>query len=163
MHQFWIATVSGTYASHGESFLLPNDSYHIVEGGPLLGDSPVRLGFLRTVLDDLAVPGLDPIDKWDDPEYVAGVARRQYVRYFGRSAPAEWVFRLPQSSMIGERLEVGDAFEIDVIDTWNMTIMPVGRRFVLDDVQRNEAFARAADPVALPEGEAIALRITRID
>lgn len=163
VHQFWIATVSGTYASHGESFLLPNDSYHIVEGGPLRGDSPVRLGFLRTVLDDLAVPGLDPIDKWDDPEYVAGVARRQYVRYFGRSAPAEWAFRLPQSSMIGERLEVGDAFEIDVVDTWNMTITPVSRRFVLDDVQRNEAFARAADPVALPEGEAIALRITRVD
>jgi hypothetical protein len=50
-----------------------------------------------------------------------------------------------------------------VIDTWNMTVTPVGRRFTLDDVQRNDAYARAAAPVELPEGEALALRITRVE
>jgi hypothetical protein len=43
-----------------------------------------------------------------------------------------------------------------------MTITPVGRRFTLDDVQRNDAYARASAPVELPEGEALALRITRV-
>ena len=159
VHRFWVATVSGCYASHGESFALPGGSLHIVEGGALLGRSPQRLAFLRQVLDDLVVPGIDPIDKWDDPEFVGGVARRQYLRYFGRSAPPSWRFRLPQATDADERLEAGDAFTVDIIDTWNMTVTAVERPFVLDDVRRNEAFAPEA--IALPAGEAIALRITR--
>lgn len=162
LHQFWIATVSGCYASHGESFLLPDGSLHVVAGGPLRGESPVRLGFLRRFLDDLIIPGLDPIDGWDDPGYVAGVPRRQYVQYLGRHAPASWNFRLPQGNK-GERLEVGDTFEVAVVDTWAMTITPVGRRFTLTEVQRNDAYARGDEPIRLPAGEALALRITRID
>lgn len=158
--QFWIATVSGCYASHGESFATPSGSLHIVEGGVLRGESPERLGFLREVLDALVVPGLDPIDKWDDPEYVAGVAGRQYVRYFGRQAPARWQFRLPQATNVEDRLEVGDAFEIDIIDTWNMTVTPLGRTVTLTEVSRNDAYA--PDEIDLPAGEAIALRITRL-
>src|SRR5690606_28843503 len=111
VHQFWITTVSGAYASHGEGFLREDGSLHIVAGGPLRGDSPPRLAFLRRFLEDLDVPGLDPIDKWDDPEYVAGVPRRQYVRYLGQDAPEAWTFRLPQASNVGERLEIGDVFE----------------------------------------------------
>lgn len=158
--QFWIATISGCYASHGESFAIPSGSLHIVEGGQFQGQSPARLGFLREVLDALVVPGLDPIDKWDDPEYVAGVAGRQYVRYFGRVAPARWRFRLPQATNVGDRLEVGDTFEVDIIDTWNMTVTPVARTFTLTEVGRNDAYA--ADTIELPAGEAIALRITRV-
>lgn len=162
VHQFWVATVAGCYASHGESFVTASGSLHMVEGGPLRGASPARLGFLREVLDGLDVVGLDPIDKWDDPAHVAGVPRRQYVQYLGRSAPAAWAFRLP-IGVPGERVEVGDMFEVDVIDTWNMTVTPVGRRFTLTDVQRNDAYDRVSDPVALPEGAAVALRITRIE
>ncbi|GAA1974831.1 DUF4038 domain-containing protein [Microbacterium pumilum] len=161
VHQFWIATVSGCYASHGESFVTPSGSLHMVEGGPLRGEAPRRLGFLRGILDDLVVAGLDPIDKWDDPAYVAGVARGQYLQYLGSSAPAEWSFRLPQGTL-GARLEVGDVFDVDVIDTWNMTVQSGAGRFVLDDVQRNDAYARAAAPLELPAGEAVALRITRV-
>ncbi len=158
--QFWIATVSGCYASHGESFASASGSLHIVEGGRFVGESPARLGFLREVLDALTVPGLDPIDKWDDPEYVAGVAGRQYVRYFGRAAPKRWRFRLPQATNVGARLELGDTFEIDIIDTWNMTVTPLARTFTLTEVGRNDAYA--ADEIDLPAGEAIALRITRL-
>ncbi|MET0734643.1 MAG: DUF5060 domain-containing protein, partial [Microbacterium sp.] len=83
VHRFWVATVAGTYASHGESFTLPNGSLHMVQGGPLQGESPTRLGFLRRVLDEIDAPGLDPIDKWDDPAYVAGWPRRVYLQYLG--------------------------------------------------------------------------------
>lgn len=161
VHQFWISTVAGCYASHGESFVTESGSLHMVEGGPLRGASPARLGFLREVLEELVIPGLDPIDKWDDPAHVAGAARRQYVQYLGASAPEEWVFRLP-IGVPGDRPQPGDVFEVDVIDTWNMTITPVGRRFTLTDVQRNDAYDRESAPVALPEGGAIALRITRV-
>ena len=160
VHQFWITTVAGCYASHGESFVTETGSLHMVEGGRLRGDSPARLAFLREVLEDVDGPGLDPIDKWDDPAYVAGVPRQVYLQYLGRSAPETWQFRLP-IGFPGERPEEGDVFDVDVIDTWNMTISPAGR-FTLDDVQRNEAFDRASAPVQLPPGEALALRITRV-
>lgn len=162
VHQFWVATVAGCYASHGESFVTPSGSLHIVEGGRLRGESPARLAFLRGVLEELRVAGLDPIDKWDDPAFVAGVARDQYVQYLGRSAPAQWSFRLPQGNT-GERLRPGDAFEVSIVDTWNTTVTPSGRRFVLTDVRRNDAYAADAAPLDLPEGEAVALVITRID
>lgn len=162
VHQFWIATVSGCYASHGESFLLPDGSLHVVAGGPLRGESPARLGFLRRFLDDLAVPGLDPIDGWDDPGYVAGVPRQQYVQYLGREAPDSWTFRLPQGNK-GERLQVGDAFEVVIVDTWAMTTAPVGRRFTLTEVCRNDAHAHDDDPIELSAGRALALCITRIE
>lgn len=161
VHQFWVATVSGCYASHGESFQRPGGSLHVVEGGAFEGGSPERLRFLRQVLDDLVVPGLDPIDGWDDPDQVAGVPRRQYLQYLGHRAPAAWTFRLPQGNK-GERLQPGDVFGVEVIDTWRMTITPVPGRFVLSEVQRNDAHARGSAPVALPEGESLALRITRI-
>lgn len=161
VHQFWIATAAGCYASHGESFLTESGSLHMVEGGRLRGAAPARLRFLRGILDGLDVGGLDPIDKWDDPHYVAGVPREQYLQYLGRSAPAEWSFRLPQGTD-GPRLRLGDTFEVDIIDTWNMTTDAAAGRFVIDDVQRNDAYDRAAPPLALPAGEAIALRITRV-
>ncbi|WP_019180762.1 DUF4038 domain-containing protein [Microbacterium yannicii] len=161
VHQFWITTVAGCYASHGESFVTETGSLHMVEGGPLRGESPARLAFLRGILEDVDGPGLDPIDKWDDPAYVAGVPRQVYVQYLGRSAPESWEFRLP-IGFPGERPEQGDVFDVDVIDTWNMTITPAGR-FTLDDVRRNEAFARASEPVSLPAGEALAVRITRVE
>lgn len=162
VHQFWVTTVAGCYASHGESFLTDSGSLHMVEGGPLRGESPVRLAFLRRFLEEIDAPGLDPIDKWDDPAYVAGDPRRVYVQYLGRSAPATWEFRLP-IGVPGERPEPGDVFEVDIVDTWNMTITPVGRRFTLTDVQRNDAYDRESAPVELPAGEALALRITRVE
>lgn len=161
VHQFWITTVSGCYASHGESLMLDDGSLHIVEGGLLRGESPERLGFLRRLLDEVDGHGLDPIDNWWDAAFVAGIPRREYFQYLGRSAPASWTFRLPNTGM-GIRLEVGDRFEVDVIDTWNMTIKPAGRTFELTDVQRNDAFAGDTEPVQLPEGEALALRIRRV-
>ncbi|MFB7251281.1 DUF4038 domain-containing protein [Microbacterium sp. NPDC056234] len=160
--QFWITTVAGCYASHGESFLTASGSLHMVEGGRLQGESPARLAFLRGILEEVDGPGLDPIDKWDDPAHVAGVPRQVYVQYLGRSAPATWDFRLP-IGVPGERPEAGDVFEVDLIDTWNMTVTTIDRRFTLDDVQRNDAYDRASSPIALPVGEAIALRIRRVE
>ncbi|GAA3758223.1 DUF5605 domain-containing protein [Microbacterium kribbense] len=162
VHRFWVAAVSGCYASHGESLSRNDGSLHVVAGGSLHGEAPARLGFLRDILDGLVVDGLDPIDKWDDPAFVAGAPRRQYLQYFGRSAPEQWSFRLPQGPL-GERLMVGDAFDVDLIDTWHMTITSAGRRFTLTEVAANDAYDRAGPPLDLPAGQALALRITRIE
>lgn len=159
--RFWITTVEGCYASHGESFELDDGSLHIVEGGRLQGESPERLGFLRSVLDDLVVPGLDPIDKWEDPEYGAGWAPDQYLIYLGSSAPAEWRIRIPINHAADRKPRDGDEYVVDVIDTWNMTITRAGT-FALDEVHRDEAFA-GTTPLDLAEGEALAIRLTRAE
>jgi hypothetical protein len=159
VHRFWIATVSGTYASHGESFLVGGGTLSIVAGGPFRGESPPRLAFLRRILEEVDGAGLDPIDKWDDPTYTAGIPRQVYLQYLGQDSPASWTFRLPQG-VRGERLQVGDRFAVDVIDTWNTSVEPVGREFTLTSVERNDARADG-EPVALPAGEALALRIRR--
>ena len=159
VHRFWIATVSGVYASHGESFRDERDSLHIVSGGRFQGASPERLAFLRRILEDVDGVGLDPIDKWDDETSTVGIPRQVYLRYLGRSSPASWRFWLPQG-VEGERLEVGDRFRVEVIDTWRMTITPAEETFVLDSVERNAATAPGA--LKLPEGAPLALRITRV-
>lgn len=159
--RFWITTIEGCYASHGESFVTDSGSLHIVEGGRLRGDSPARLGFLRGVLDDLVVPGLNPIDKWDDPEYGAGWAPKQYLIYLGSSAPAAWRIRIPIGYADETKPQEDDRYAVDLIDTWNMTITRAGT-FALDEVHRDFAFA-GSDPIAIPEGEAIAVRLTRAD
>ncbi|MFK4789699.1 DUF4038 domain-containing protein [Microbacterium sp. ZW T5_56] len=160
VRRMWITTVSGCYVTHGESFVLPDGGLHMVEGGEFQGQSAARAGFLRRILDELEIAGLDPIDKWDDPAYVAGAPRRQYLQYLP-DAPGAWTFRLPQGN-VGERLEVGDRFRVDVIDTWNMTVSPSERVFTVTEVQRNDAYARDDAPLELPAGEALALRITRV-
>ena len=65
----------------------------------------------------------------------------------------------PAVAIAGKRLEVGDRFSVEVVNTWAMTIgAPV--TFTLSEVRRNEALAPGS--VALPEGAAIALRIRRL-
>ena len=38
-------------------------------GGVLKGQSPAPLVFLKQVLDDAPADGIEPIDKWQNPEY----------------------------------------------------------------------------------------------
>ena len=159
VHRFWVATVSGTYASHGESFLTESGSLSIVEGGAFRGESPPRLAFLRRILEEVRGVGLDPIDKWDDTTHTAGVPRVEYLRYLGPSAPARWRFALPQG-VTGERLVVGDRFAVDVIDTWEMSVETVPGTFTLTTVERNGA--RADATIELPAGRPLALRIRRV-
>ena len=84
VHQFWIATVAGCYASHGESFLTESGSLHMVEGGRLRGAASRRgCDSCASASTGSSIPGLDPIDKWDDPAYVAGAPREQYLQYLG--------------------------------------------------------------------------------
>jgi len=159
VHRFWLATCDGTYASHGESFLTEEGTLHIVIGGRYRGASPARLRFLRAILEEVDGAGLDPIDKWWDETSTVGIPGRVYLRYFGKQAPARWEFELPQG-VAGDRLEAGDRFTVDVIDTWNMTVQRDVAQFTLVDIQRNRASAPGA--IELPEGEAIAVRIRRL-
>ncbi len=157
VHRFWCGTVAGTYVSHGDIYKTPEKDAWISFGGELGGTSAPRLAFLRRILEEGPRDGLDPVDKWWDPD-TAGVGGRHYLVYFGHDTPREWAFRLFRAGVAD-----GQRYRVEIIDTWAMTITPVAGEFVTkrqDNYHYREAAGRA---VALPGRAGMALRITRLD
>jgi hypothetical protein len=120
MDRFWAGMSRGGYVGHGESLAGFQERAWIGNGGGLYGESPARIAFLRTVMED----------------------RRDGVllRYLGRRQPAHVTVDLPPDGGYG----------VELIDTWNMTIVPV------DGVHRDRV------RVALPRRPYLALRMTRV-
>jgi hypothetical protein len=153
--RFWEGTIAGTYVGHGETYLDPSDVLWWSKGGILRGRSPLRLAFLRQVLEDSPAKGIEPIDKWQNPRF-GGQAAEYYLLYFGKEKPASWAFELPRA-----KLEDGMRFQVEILDTWNMTITPVGGVFTIrkkTDYSFADVEGRA---VTLPGKPYIALRIRR--
>ena len=109
-HRFWLGTAGGGYVGHGETYLHPEDVLWWSKGGVLYGQSPPRIAFLRRVLEQGPVVGLDPLDR-----YSVGKRGECYLVYFGVRQPGRWTLDLPE----------GDNYQIEVIDTWEMTITPI--------------------------------------
>ncbi|HWB87537.1 MAG TPA: DUF5060 domain-containing protein [Bryobacteraceae bacterium] len=116
VHRFWLATVSGAYAGHGETYLDPNDVLWWSKGGVLHGQSPARLAFLRKILAEAPREGLNNVSTY----YLgAGQPGRYYLFYFDVNQPAEYEFELAP----------GVKYHADIIDPWEMTITPVSGTF----------------------------------
>lgn len=156
--RFWNATVAGTYATHGETYLSPDDVLWWSKGGVLKGKSPARLAFLRQVLEDAPAEGIEPIDKWQNPEF-GGRIPDYYLVYFGKATPTEWQFKLPRKR---KGPNAGMCYTVEVLDTWDMTVTPVADTFTL--VQQSEYFFVDKDgkKIRLPGKPYIAIRIKRL-
>jgi len=114
VHRFWLGTVGGGYVGHGETYLHSEDILWWSKGGALHGQSPERITFLRKILEQAPAEGLEPMDAWG-----AGREGEYYLYYFGVHQPAEWTFDLPE----------GKKVQVEVIDTWGMTITPLEGAF----------------------------------
>jgi hypothetical protein len=162
VHRFWAGTIGGTYVGHGETYLSPDDVLWWSKGGVLKGESPKRLAFLREVLEDSPTEGIDPIDKWQNPEY-AGKSAEYYLVYFGKKKPAEWLFKLPNPpQLVGLPPAEEMRFTAEVLDAWNMTVTPVKGTFQLkklDDYFYGDADGRK---IKLPGKPYQAIRIKRV-
>jgi hypothetical protein len=156
VHRMWAGTVAGTYVGHGECYLSPDDVLWWAKGGVLKGESPARIAFLRDILATSPNDGIEPIDKWQNPEY-GGQRGEYYLVYFGKQTPTEWKFMLPD-----KELKDGLKFHVDVLDTWNMTVEPVAEPFTANRI--SEYFLADADgrAIQLPGRPYMALRITRV-
>ncbi len=163
VQRFWQGTVAGTYVGHGETYLSTDDVIWWSKGGVLKGQSPARLAFLRKVLDESPPEGVEPIDKWQNPNY-GGKAGRYYLVYFGKATPTAWEFKLPKPPQGPEHaLADGMKFRAEVLDTWNMTVTPVPGDFMLKRV--SEYFWADANrrEIKLPGKPWQALRIKRVE
>jgi Domain of unknown function (DUF5060)/Domain of unknown function (DUF5605)/Protein of unknown function (DUF4038) len=160
--RFWNGTVAGTYVGHGETYKSDDQILWWSKGGKLKGGSPTRLSFLRQVLEDGPPEGIEPIDKWQHPEY-GGQASLYYLVYLGKATPTSWEFQLPKPPQ-GSGIPPADGmkFTAEVLDTWNMTTAPVESVFTLKK-KDNYFFAdKDGRAVALPGKPYMAIRIKRV-
>ncbi len=159
VHRFWSGTVAGTYVGHSEFLAEPNDPGVFIwlgQGGKLKGESPARIAFLRSIIETGPTQGIEPIDKWWTPN-VGGEAGQYYLMYFGRESLTQWPFELNVTG-----LEDGMKFQVDVIDTWAMTITPAEGIFEIKRRDRYKFIDVNNCSVALPGKEGIAVRIKRL-
>ena len=138
VRRFWETTLRGGYAGHGETYVHPQDILWWSHGGKLHGDSPARLKFLRSILEELPQGGLQYMGRrlCANQEKMPG-GKSVRIEYLGKSCP----------SFMEYHLEDGQ-YHVEVIDTWNMTIEDrgmFGPEFTID----------------MPSREYMAIRITR--
>jgi hypothetical protein len=154
--RFWQGIISGTYVSHGETFSSGGVSW-TSDGGELWGQSPSRIAFLKKILDEAPVQGLDPLDRWYHAN-PAGRAGEYYLFYFGKETPRSWTFSLPTK---GTEMPDETPFHVDIIDTWNMTVTPVAGLFHAVKQGRYAYGCRENGEIPLPGRPYLALRIYR--
>jgi hypothetical protein len=152
--RFWTATVLGTYAGHGETFM--KNGWSGV-GGVLIGKSPERLEFYRQIMQSSPADGIEPIERTDEA-MVGGKAGEFYFVYFGRREPPKnWVLKLP-----AEGLTPGTQMHVDVIDTWNMTTKPVDHMFAMTGSKDGHLFAENDEVIVMPNEPGILLRVVKV-
>jgi hypothetical protein len=156
-YRFWICTIGGTYAAHGETYENAPGVRWISRGGKLVGKSPARIAFLKQIIDRDAMAGLTPIDPDMHDKGMAGTAGQYYLIYFGKEKPTEWPVELP-----GARIRPGTKFSVEVIDTWNMTITPLEQPIIIGSQNERERYvANPPMSIPLPGRQYMALRIKR--
>lgn len=114
--RFWEAFVRGGYPGHGETYQHPDNILWWAHGGELHGESPARIKFLSMIMKETPGYGLNPIKgDWDE---VVGTAKgsNYSIHYYGWFRPGFRNFSFPDNN----------TYEVEVIDTWNMTIEKIG-------------------------------------
>ncbi|MCI8543353.1 MAG: DUF5605 domain-containing protein [Lachnospiraceae bacterium] len=147
VRRFWEAFMRGGYCGHGETYMDPEDILWWSHGGILKGESPARLRFLLDVLKD--VPGgylskgeglFDEVVGYAGGHTGEGMhtCYDYAIHYLGICRPAFRRIFLPEDA----------DYEVEVIDTWNMTIQNLG-------------ILRGHNRIELPGRQYMALRIRK--
>jgi hypothetical protein len=153
VHRFWDGSVNGAYVTHGETYRHPGDIIWWAKGGALEGDAIPRLHFLKAILDRVSSEGLEPVtesgpygimkmggmdtitladmlntfrggDGVRTQFAAAGKSSRAYLQYFGVSQPSEITIAVPKD----------ETYDATLIDTWEMTETPLGKRVARGDL-----------------------------
>ncbi len=115
--RFWEGMIRGGYMGHGETYMHPDDILWWSRGGKFHGSSPARIAFLKKIIEELpqeikCVPR-DPDSILPESDVTMGAAGEDcYLFYFGSSQSAFYTFSLNKKKI----------FEVEVIDTWEMSI-----------------------------------------
>ena len=86
--------------------------------------------------------------------------------YFGKNSPGKWKFQLPRRSRDdAKELAGGMKFKVDVLDTWNMTVVPVDGEFEIRQPKKEDytVYDTKDRTIELPNKSWLALRSRRAD
>ena len=126
---FWMAGLSGGYPTHGDTYQnSADDSTEVrwwAKGGVLVGESPERIAFFRSIMEQAPVDEMTPelIDK-GDPENL-----NTNIYYFSKKGEYYLAYAAEKGQTIALDLP-GDAnYSVDMIDTWNMQITPSEKKY----------------------------------
>jgi hypothetical protein len=155
-YRFWVATIGGTYATHGETRRDKVGDGWISRGGVLTRQSPARIAFLRDIVEQAPLDQLEPIDRGFQTN-MAGKAGEYYLVYFGKDTLKNWPFALPRNG-----LESDMRFKVDVIDTWDMSITPLEEVFEIERIDHYTFRDKNKQIITLPGKPYMALRIQRL-
>ncbi len=128
VRRFWETTLRGGYAGHGETYVHPENILWWSHGDVLHGDSEPRIAFLKKIWQE--VPGgfwkkaesmFDeiisiPVGENKTCSWMGQTWCDYELHYYGSGRPSYRMFKLPET----------ESYQIDVIDTWNMTITNAG-------------------------------------
>ena len=159
--KFWQAIISSTYMTHGETFTHPEDVIWWSKGGKLRGKCPARIAFLKKIVEESGLHGLDQLDLWWELDGV-GKHGSYYLYYFSYETPDRWKFELP-AFKTGVDIPYGAKFQVDVIDAWNMTITPIKELFEVTDKDRYHYTCNYNPYVELPGRPFMAIRIRIVE
>jgi hypothetical protein len=156
--RFWWGTIAGTYVGHSETYSQDRNADYswLGQGGKLIGQSPPRLAFLRRIMEEGPIPGIEPIQTWWE-YHMGGKPFEYYLRYFGSDRPTEWPAMLP-----GRKGDTLKTYRADIIDAWNMTITPVEGvfRMAIHDTYNFQDPSRPT--IALPGKPYVAVRLVAV-
>ncbi len=120
--RFWLASIAGCYATHGETFLDPaqpldentTPTLWWSHGGTLHGQSAARIAFLRTLVEATRT-GLQaqPAAYYNNAR-TPGKIPDQILYYMDFHQPIYYEFPLPEANYTAE-----------LIDPWEMTLTPM--------------------------------------
>lgn len=120
---FWMAGLSGGYGTHGETFKNTSDNSTEVrwwaKGGNLVGESPERIRFFRSVMEQAPITEMTPemIDNGNPKNmnndiYILSKQGEYYLAYVA-----------DEEQTIEINLAGDSNYKMDIIDTWNMKIV----------------------------------------
>lgn len=126
---FWMAGLSGGYGTHGDTYRNEADDSTEVrwwaKGGTLPGESPDRIAFFRSIMEQSPVPEMAPllIDN-GDPENL-----NNNIHVFSKAGEYYLVYVAEAGQTIRIDLPGKGTYQVDLIDTWNMEITPLEQEY----------------------------------
>lgn len=165
IQRMWTGIIGGTYVTHGESYTKnPEYSkgvYFLSSGGVYRGTAPARIKFMRSILEALPAPPRLADRSWDP--MTASCGDGTYLIYFGTEKPKLWAFSLPMKNDRFTRLEGGEKFKVEIIDTWNMTISDCSETFEVVPAKVRRVADKDGKKVKLPGKPYIMIKITKLE
>ncbi|MHA8052657.1 DUF5060 domain-containing protein [Aquirufa sp. OSTEICH-129A] len=161
-HLIWNGVMGGTYVTHGESFMFKDhrDTIFWAKGGRFVGESWKRIRFLRQLLEE--GPGPMTLSDVSRDNVTSSGGKGNYLVYFGKQIQEYWMFNLPVNNGSFGKLSAGTRFQVDIIDTYAMTVHTLPEIFETGKDSDYRFYDKDWKKIRLPEKPYIALRIREI-